>query len=121
MGKVVNYAGGGSYDEGKANFAFPPSLPNDSFALQGPWALDYEGATADSNASSIELNYHAKNVYVVVGGTGTLTVTRDGKTTTLPVSGPPTSHQIVADKDETRGSLVVRSSEGLQVFSFTYG
>ena len=121
VGKVVNYAGGGSYDEGKANFAFPPSLPNDSFALQGPWALDYEGATAESNTSSIELNYHAKNVYVVVGGTGTLTVTRDGKTTTLPVSGPPTSHQIVADKDETRGSLVVRSSEGLQVFSFTYG
>jgi cytochrome c biogenesis protein CcdA/thiol-disulfide isomerase/thioredoxin len=121
VGKVVNYAGGGSYDEGKANFTFPPSLPSDSFALQGLWALDYEGATAESNTSSIELNYHAKNVYIVVGGTGTLAVTRNGKTTTLPVSGPPTSHQIVADKDETRGSLVVRPSEGLQVFSFTYG
>ena len=46
VGKVVNYAGGGSYDEGKANFTFPASLPDDSFALQGPWALDYEGATA---------------------------------------------------------------------------
>jgi thiol-disulfide isomerase/thioredoxin len=121
VGKVVNYAGSGSYDEGKASFAFPPSLPDDSFALQGPWALDYEGATADSDASSIELNYHAKNVYIVVGGTGTLTVTRDGKTTTLPVSGPPTSHQIVAEKDETRSSLQVRPSQGLQVFSFTYG
>ncbi|MDT5274915.1 MAG: hypothetical protein QOG95_1847 [Mycobacterium sp.] len=121
VGKVVNYAGSGSYDEGKASFAFPPSLPDDSFALQGPWALDYEGATADSDASSIELNYHAKNVYIVVGGTGTLTVTRDGKMTTLPVSGPPTSHQIVADKDETRSSLQVRPSQGLQVFSFTYG
>ncbi|MGB7143967.1 cytochrome c biogenesis protein DipZ [Mycobacterium sp.] len=121
VGKVVNYAGNGSYDEGKASFAFPPSLPDDSFALQGPWALDYEGATADSDASSIELSYHAKNVYIVVGGTGTLTVTRDGKTTTLPVSGPPTSHQIVADKDETRSSLQVRPSQGLQVFSFTYG
>ena len=121
VGKVVNYAGGGSYDEGKANFTFPASLPDDSFALQGPWALDYEGATAGSNASSIELNYHAKNVYIVVGGTGTLTVTRDGKTTTLPVSGPPTSHQIVADKDGSRSTLVVRPTQGLQVFSFTYG
>jgi cytochrome c biogenesis protein CcdA/thiol-disulfide isomerase/thioredoxin len=121
VGKVVNYAGGGSYDEGKANFTFPASLPDDSFALQGPWALDYEGATAGSNASSIELNYHAKNVYIVVGGTGTLTVTRDGKATTLPVSGPPTSHQIVADKDGSRSSFIVRPTQGLQVFSFTYG
>ena len=71
VGKVVNYAGRGGYDEGQANFAFPPPLPDDSFALQGPWALDYQGATADSDASSIELNYHAKNVYIVVGGTGT--------------------------------------------------
>jgi cytochrome c biogenesis protein CcdA/thiol-disulfide isomerase/thioredoxin len=121
VGKVVNYAGDGRYDEGKANFAFPTSLPDDSFALQGPWMLDYEGATADSDASTIELNYHAKNVYIVVGGTGTLTVTREGKTTTLPVSGPPQSHQIVADKDGARSSLVVRPTQGLQVFSFTYG
>ncbi|MBV9723143.1 MAG: redoxin domain-containing protein [Mycobacterium sp.] len=121
VGKVVNYAGGGSYDEGKANFAFPPSLPNDSFALQGPWKLDYQGATAESNASSIELNYHAQSVYIVVGGSGTLTATRNGKTTTLPVRGPPTSHQIVDGGSVAPGSLIVRPSQGLQVFSFTYG
>jgi cytochrome c biogenesis protein CcdA/thiol-disulfide isomerase/thioredoxin len=121
VGKMVNYAGGGVYDKGRANFSFPPALPNDTFALQGPWSLDYQGATADGDASSIELNYYAKNVYVVVGGTGLLTVTRDGKTTTVSVSGPPTSRQIVAGNDVARGSLNVRSSKGLQVFSFTYG
>src|SRR5262249_19051762 len=83
VGKVVNYAGTGSYDEGEATSQSPPSLPNDSFALQGPWTLDYQGATAASNTSSIGLNYRAKNVYAVVGGTGSLTVARDGKTTTL--------------------------------------
>jgi cytochrome c biogenesis protein CcdA/thiol-disulfide isomerase/thioredoxin len=121
VGKVVNYAGSGVYDEGAANFAFPQALPNDSFALQGPWMLDYEGATAASNTSSIELNYHAKSVYIVVGGTGSLTVTRDGKTTTLPVSGPPTLRQIAVGNEVARGSLEVRPSQGLQVFSFTYG
>jgi cytochrome c biogenesis protein CcdA/thiol-disulfide isomerase/thioredoxin len=121
VGKMVNYAGGGVYDKGQANFSFPAALPNDTFALQGPWTLDYQGATADSDASSIELNYYAKSVYIVVGGTGSLTVTRDGKTTTVPVSEPPTSHQIVAGNDVTRGLLDVRSSKGLQVFSFTYG
>lgn len=78
VGKVVNYAGGGMYDEGTATFSYPPSLPADSFALSGPWSLDYQGATARSDDSSIELNYHAKDVYLVAGGTGTVTVIRDG-------------------------------------------
>ena len=121
VGKVVNYAGGGVYDKGQANFTFPPALPHDTFALQGPWSLDYQGATADSDTSSIRLDYHAKNVYIVIGGTGDLMVTRDGKTTTLPVSGPPTSREIVTGNDVARGLLDVRSSKGLQVFSFTYG
>ena len=121
IGKMVNYAGSGVYDKGQANFTYPPALPNDTFALQGPWTLDYEGATADSDTSSIELNYYAKNVYIVAGGNGNLTVTRDGKTTTVPVSGPPTSHQIVDRNDLARGLLDVRCSKGLQVFSFTYG
>ena len=121
VGKMVNYAGTGVYDKGQANFAVPPTLPDDSFALQGPWTLDYQGATADSDTSSIELNYHAKNVYIVVGGTGSLTVTRDGKTTTVPISGPPTSHQIATGNDMARGLLDVHSSKGLQVFSFTFG
>jgi cytochrome c biogenesis protein CcdA/thiol-disulfide isomerase/thioredoxin len=121
VGKMVNYVGDGVYDQGSATFAFPPSLPDDSFALQGRWILDYQGATADSNASSIKLNYHAENVYIVVGGTGNLAVTRDRKTTMLPVSGPPTSHQIDAGNEVARSTLEVRPSEGLQVFSFTYG
>ena len=121
VGKVVNFAGGGTYDEGRADFVFPAALPDDSFALQGPWTLNYQGATADSGASSIELNYHAKNVYAVVGGAGNLTVTRDGTTTTVPIDGPPQARQIAVGDAVTRGSLRVRLDQGLQVFSFTYG
>ncbi|WP_343599396.1 cytochrome c biogenesis protein DipZ [Mycobacterium sp.] len=121
VGKMVNYAGGGVYDEGSATFAFPTALPDDSFALQGPWSLNYQGATSDSDASAIELHYHAKNVYIVAGGTGSLTVTRNGTPTTLPVSGPPTSHQIVAGSAVAPGTLQVRVGRGLTVYSFTYG
>ncbi|OBK34890.1 thiol:disulfide interchange protein [Mycobacterium sp. 1245111.1] len=121
VGKMSNYAGVGTYDQGRATFAYPPTLPADTFALQGPWALDYQGATADGDGSSIRLNYHAKNVYIVVGGAGSLSVTRAGKTTTLPISGPPTSHEIAAANDVGPGSLDIGVSKGLQVFSFTYG
>ncbi len=121
VGKMVNYRGAGTYDQGSATFSYPPTLPADSFALTGPWSLDYQGATADSDQSGIRLNYHAANVYLVVGGTGTVTVTRDGKAATLPISGPPTSHRIVAGEQVAAGTLDVRPSKGLQVYSLTYG
>lgn len=121
VGKVVNYCGSGTYDEGAAMFSYPPTLSDDSFALTSLWSLDYQGATASGDNSSIELNYHAKNVYIVAGGTGTMTVLQDGKSTTLAISGPPTSHQIVTGNDLARATLQVHPSRGLQVFSFTYG
>ena len=95
-------------------------MPDDTFALPGPWTLDYEGATSDTDASSIKLNLRQKR-YIVVGGTGNLTVTHDGKTTTVPINGPPSSHQIVGRKDIARGLVEVRLSPGVEVFSFTYG
>ena len=121
VGKMSNYAGIGVYDQGPATFSYPPMLPPNTFALQGPWALDYQGATADGDASNIKLNYHAKHVYMVVGGTGSVNVTRDGKTTTVPVSGPPTSHEIATTAQLVGGTLDIGVSKGLQVFSFTYG
>jgi cytochrome c biogenesis protein CcdA/thiol-disulfide isomerase/thioredoxin len=121
VGKVVNYRGIGDYDEGTRTYALPAHLPDDTFALRGTWAVDYQGVTAQSDDNAIALNYHARNVYMVVGGTGTVTVTRDGKTTTIPVSGPPNMRQLVADNQHRAGSLEVSLSKGLQAFSFTYG
>ena len=121
VGKKVNYAGGATYDEGSATFAYPATVPNDSFALRGPWTLDYQGATANGTGASIRLNYRAKAVYLVVGGTGTVTVHHDGKTTQVPISGPPTLRQIVSGDDVRRGEVEVSLSQGLQAFSFTYG
>jgi cytochrome c biogenesis protein CcdA/thiol-disulfide isomerase/thioredoxin len=121
VGKVVNYAGLGDYDEGTRIFALPGQIPADSFALRGTWALDYQGVTAADDDNAVALNYHARNVYLVVGGTGTVTVTRDGETTTIPVSGPPNMRPIVTDDKDGAGNVDVSLSKGLQAFSFTYG
>ncbi|HET7664798.1 MAG TPA: cytochrome c biogenesis protein DipZ, partial [Mycobacterium sp.] len=121
VGKMVNYGGTDDYDEGTADFTYPATLADDSFAYRGRWTLDYQGATAESDNSTIVLKYNAKNVYIVVGGEGSATVIRDGKTTSVPISGPPQSRQIVAGDDVGRGQVEVRLSKGLQAFSFTYG
>ncbi|OCB33041.1 thiol:disulfide interchange protein [Mycobacterium malmoense] len=120
--RAGNYGGTGDYKAGTATFDYPASLAGDKFALRGRWKLDDQGATADGDGAAVRLNYTAaKDVYVVVGGTGTLTVTRDGKTTTTPIGGAPTLHQIVADPDTQAGQLDMGVSPGLQVFSFTFG
>ncbi len=119
--RAGNYGGTGDYKAGTATFDYPVSLPGDKFALRGRWKLDDQGATADSDDAAIALNYTAKDVYVVVGGTGTLTVTRGQETTTTAIGGAPTLHQIVADDSARADRLDMRVSPGLQVFSFTFG
>jgi cytochrome c biogenesis protein CcdA/thiol-disulfide isomerase/thioredoxin len=120
-GKSANYGGDGEYKAGTAGFGFPAQLAPDKFALTGRWTLDDQGITADSDGAAIRLNYSAKDVFAVVGGTGTITVNRDGSTTTVPISGPPTLRQIVADPAARRDQLDLQVSKGLQVFSFTFG
>lgn len=121
VGKSGNYGGTGDYQQGAATLSYPPNLADDKFALRGRWTLDDQGATADGDDSAVRLNYTAKDVYAVVGGTGTITVTRDGKTTTTPIGGAPTLHRIVADDAAHRDQLDMQVSKGLQVFSFTFG
>ncbi|MBB4134927.1 cytochrome c biogenesis protein DipZ [Gordonia humi] len=120
VGKVINYDGPTPYVSGTGDFSYPADQRPDTFALDGRWDLDYQGATARDGAS-IGLDFHAKDVYIVVGGTGSLTVERDGTTTTVPISGPPTLHRIVDKDDGGRGRVEVSPTPGLQVFSFTYG
>jgi cytochrome c biogenesis protein CcdA/thiol-disulfide isomerase/thioredoxin len=121
VGKMVNYGGPDTYSEGTADFVYPMRLADDTFAYRGRWKLDFQGATAESDDSRIALKYNAKNVYIVAGGEGTVTVTGNGRTTAVPVTGAPTSHQLVSRGEMGRGQLEVRLSKGLQAFSFTYG
>jgi len=121
IGKANFYGGGGDYHAGTATFGYPANLADDRFALLGTWTLDDQGATAGSDDAAIRLNYNGKDVYAVVGGTGSITVTRDQQTTATQISGPPTLHQIVADNTTHRDQLDMRVSKGLQVFSFTFG
>jgi cytochrome c biogenesis protein CcdA/thiol-disulfide isomerase/thioredoxin len=121
VGRGDNYGGTGDYKAGTATFGYPATLPADRFALRGLWTLDDQGATAAGDDAAIRLNYTGKDVYAVVGGTGTITVNRGGKTTTTAIGGAPTLHRIVADDTAHPDQLDMQVSPGLQVFSFTFG
>jgi len=116
--RASSYAGAGG--SGTHTFRYPSSVPADEWALSGTWSVGSEALTARKNAA-VKLNFVAADVYLDVGGTGTITVTVDGKTTTYKVSGAPDIYTLVDQKAQESATLQVTLSAGLNAYSFTFG
>jgi cytochrome c biogenesis protein CcdA/thiol-disulfide isomerase/thioredoxin len=114
----------GDTPSGNSNqaFQFPPSLEPDTFALAGTWkAADPESITSGAGAK-LELSYQAKDVYLVLGGSGTVTVQVDGQTTqTIAVSGVPKLYTPVDNGSYKRSTLTLSFTPGVDAYDFTFG
>ncbi len=124
VSKQVNYAGAQTYRSGSGTFTYPAAQPSDSFALTGGWTLDSQRIVPDARTGEtpgVRLEFHAHQVQVVVGGTGTLTVHGPAGDKTVHISGNPRSYVVFTAPAETTGSLEVNPSPGLQLYSFTFG
>ncbi|MBM7774283.1 cytochrome c biogenesis protein CcdA/thiol-disulfide isomerase/thioredoxin [Actinokineospora baliensis] len=119
--KQVNYAGTGRYTAGDAAFTFPAQQPDGSFALDGAWTLDTQNITPTSTEARVRLNYRAKEVRVVLSGTGTLTVNTPTGTRTISVSGTPRSYEVITTPSVQSGAITATASSGVALFSFTFG
>jgi cytochrome c biogenesis protein CcdA/thiol-disulfide isomerase/thioredoxin len=119
-GRENSYARNSMYEPGTQTFSYPSSIPDDEFGLSGTWVVSDESLTATKNAA-IRVNFLAGHVYLDVGGTGTITATVDGKTTTYNVSGAPDIYTLVNRKTQQRSTLDVTLSPGLTAYSFTFG
>jgi cytochrome c biogenesis protein CcdA/thiol-disulfide isomerase/thioredoxin len=101
-------------------YHYPQGVDPGYFALTGTWTVTGESITAGKDAG-IALNFLADDVYLDVGGTGTLTVTVDGTTTRYRVSGAPNIYPVVQRPRQESGVLQVNLSPGLSAYSFTFG
>ncbi len=118
--KQHGYSGTGGYTNGTRGFAdTDPPAPN-TFRLTGVWTVSGEAITAGPGAQ-ITLAYRARDVYLDVGGTGTLTVSEGGRTRTIGVSGPPNIRTVADHRDSQSGTVTIGLSPGLSVYSFTFG
>jgi cytochrome c biogenesis protein CcdA/thiol-disulfide isomerase/thioredoxin len=121
LGKKVNFGGDEEYASGVNSYAYPAELADDSFALEGDWNLGFQYATPNASDASIRLNYTAREVRMVLGGEGEVTVRSGGKTTTFDVGGSPNSYPLLTTDEIERGSLEVTLGPGLEAYSFTFG
>ena len=120
LGRTKNYAGAGTYAAGTGSFSFPSNLAADSYALDGTWHLTFNGITTPTGGR-IRLNYHASEVRMVFGGSGTVKYTISGKTYWQKVGGFPNSYQLAKSPALNNGTVDVSVSPGVTVYSFTFG
>jgi thiol-disulfide isomerase/thioredoxin len=112
------YHGSRPYATGR--FVPPASLPANSFTLSGAWTIGQESITAGHGAG-ITLSFHAADVYLDVGGTGTLTVSSGGTSKVIRVSGAPDIYTVATEHPAQTGTVTIKLSPGLAAYSFTFG
>jgi hypothetical protein len=103
-------------------YQFPKSLSLGYFALSGVWTDHEQGATAGKDAR-LEINYEARDVYLVMGGSGTVSIANgDGLAPrTINVSGVPRLYTLVHYSSTSAGTLVMKFSPGVEAYDFTFG
>jgi cytochrome c biogenesis protein CcdA/thiol-disulfide isomerase/thioredoxin len=105
-----------------ATFDLSPTPPLDAFSLGGTWDVRGEYARA-VDAAMLTYRFYAAQVHLVVGGEGTVTVSRagaPGDRAVIEVSGPPTLYTVY-DGAAVDDVLRLELSEGLEAYAFTFG
>jgi hypothetical protein len=104
------------------DYRFPKVLSPTTWALSGVWNIRAEEATS-IQASKLEINYVAQYVYLVMGGTGTVSVSAGNGTppTIIHVSGVPRLYTLLHATSSSTGTMQMTFTPGVQAFDFTFG
>ncbi len=102
-------------------YRFATKLFANAFSYDGAWRVGAEKITAGRGAR-LRLEFQAKDVYLVLGGNGTVQVLVDGKKTkTLRVNAERLYTVRASNKLAVDSLLELRFSPGVQAYSFTFG
>ncbi len=103
------------------NYSLPNPVPVGSLGMGGEWNVhDWYGVAG--RHAVLQLNFVANDVYLVLGGTGTVSLTGPlGTVTTIHVSGYPKLYTLFKGPMLTAGILTLHASPGVQAYDFTFG
>ena len=115
------WSGGVPVPDKASGYRFPGSLDPGAFALSGTWTVGADQVTAGPGAR-LELGFQAKDVYLVLGGSGTVTVAVNGAPAkTVVVGGVPRLYTLVSTPGLGSGVLTLGMSPGIEAYDFTFG
>jgi cytochrome c biogenesis protein CcdA/thiol-disulfide isomerase/thioredoxin len=104
----------------EALYRFPSEVPQNALSYDGRWRLLAQQAVA-GHAARLRFHFHARDVYVVLGGKGTVQVLVGGRPVkTLDVTEYKL-YTAVAGPRMRDAVLELRFSPGVRGYSFTFG
>ncbi len=117
-----DYFAGTALKENKTTtYHAPSSVPLNEVALNGTWTDHSQEATVGQDAT-MALHFTADDVYLVMGGTGTVDVSFNGRhLTTIDVHGIPTLYTLFSGGALQTGQLTLTFSPGVEAYDFTFG
>jgi thiol-disulfide isomerase/thioredoxin len=119
--RIGSYTGTRIVPDKPARYTFAASLFSNAFSYDGTWRVGAEKITAFRDAR-LRLDFQAKDVYIVLGGKGTVQVLIDGKhTKTLRVDAERLYTVRASKTLASHALLELRFSPGVQAYSFTFG
>jgi hypothetical protein len=117
---TTRYAGSTIHPDKLASYNAPVGLPRDSFAYSGSWRVGSQRIIAGKGAGLV-LHFHAKDVYLVLGGRGRVGVSVAG---TSPTTVDVSSYRLYTLRSSNGvgdGLLNLTFTPGVQAYAFTFG
>jgi cytochrome c biogenesis protein CcdA/thiol-disulfide isomerase/thioredoxin len=117
--RLTNYVGRNPLPDQFAQYRFPGNLTANTLAYDGRWKVGAQAITAGANAK-LRLHFEASNIYIVMGGHGTVHAFVDGKPAGTIHVDAQRLYTVRAAK-YADALLELRFSPGVQAYSFTFG
>jgi cytochrome c biogenesis protein CcdA/thiol-disulfide isomerase/thioredoxin len=119
--QLERYAGSTPTPGRSARYLLPAVVPQNEWGLLGMWKLGPEHTTAGGNAV-LALHFHAKDVYLVMGGHGRVGVFVNGRRLrTIAVRGIGRLYTVLSTPHLLDAQLRLTFTPGISVYSFTFG
>jgi cytochrome c biogenesis protein CcdA/thiol-disulfide isomerase/thioredoxin len=108
-------------DDQPLDYHAPATIPINNLAFDGTWTNHMEEATAGADAQ-ILLHFTADDVYLVMEGSGTVTVSDNGVAlAAVSVDGIPKLYTLLSGSKLQTGVLTLSFSPGVEAYDFTFG
>jgi len=119
--RLQRYAGSEIVPERLVLYRAPHPLTLHTLAYEGFWTVKRERIVS-GRLARLRLHFLAKNVYLVLSGTGRLDVLVDGKhVKTIRVGGLSRLYTLVRFPELREADLELRFTPGISAYAFTFG
>jgi cytochrome c biogenesis protein CcdA/thiol-disulfide isomerase/thioredoxin len=118
--RLTTYVGSKIVPDVTAPYTFAKSVPSNEVSYSGDWRVASDQIVAGPQAR-LRLNFSAEDVYIVLGGHGTVRALINAKPTATIKVDAQRLYTVRASKRTINALLELRFSRGIQAYSFTFG